>query len=136
MSILLFSRHKLANFRHSSFLSISTLYTPLIARLAKRRSIINQTLNAIHEFPMNLLGSEWETTHFVREALAQNLVCDTCREPYGDLTFCAVSWQSYWAHHASGALVKESIDESRYRAWGDWAMVVWDTLKKRLGDAF
>lgn len=84
---------------------------PLIARLARRRTVIAQFLSDIHEFPMNLLANEWDTTHILRDQLLLHLVCDPCQGPYSDVAFGAVSWQSFWAHQAAEALSRETVDE-------------------------
>ncbi|KAG9119506.1 G2/mitotic-specific cyclin [Ceratobasidium sp. 392] len=84
---------------------------PLVARLAKRRAVITETLHAIHTFPMNLVAPEWDTTHIIRETLASRLICGRCIEAYDDSTFSAVSWQIYWAHRASQVLLKRPMGE-------------------------
>ncbi|KAG9119497.1 G2/mitotic-specific cyclin, partial [Ceratobasidium sp. 392] len=84
---------------------------PLIARLAKRRVVVTETLHAIHTFPMNLVAPEWDTTHIIRETLASRLICGKCIEAYDDSTFSAVSWQIYWAHRACQVLLKRPMGE-------------------------
>lgn len=84
---------------------------PLIARLARRRTIIAQLLSDIHEFPMNLLANEWGTTHMIRDVMLSYLLCEACQGPYSEVAFGPVSWQSYWAHQAAGTLLRAPVSE-------------------------
>jgi hypothetical protein len=87
---------------------------PLITRLARRRAIIAEVLSAIQRFPMNLVASEWDATHIIRETLAARLICEACRGPYNDSSFGTVSWQSFWAYRASQVLLRKPIGECGY----------------------
>ncbi|KAG8705118.1 hypothetical protein FRC08_001832 [Ceratobasidium sp. 394] len=84
---------------------------PLIARLAKRRAIITETLHAIHVFPMNLLATKWDTTHMIRDTLASCLMCQKCFAIYEETAFSTVSWQIFWADRACRELSRRPMDE-------------------------
>jgi hypothetical protein len=82
----------------------------LVVQLARRRAIITETLNNLHEYPMNLRAEEWDKTHLDRQTLAEWLICDKCRPAYDDVYFSPVSWQSFWAYRALGVLLREPLD--------------------------
>ncbi|QRV82025.1 The BTB (BR-C, ttk and bab)/POZ (Pox virus and Zinc finger) domain [Ceratobasidium sp. AG-Ba] len=84
---------------------------PLIAKLAKRRAIITETLHAIYAFPMNLVSSQWDATHIIRETLASRLVCEACLKSYTDTVHSTVSWQMFWVDRAYQVLVRRPMDE-------------------------